>query len=217
MSTVIPEAERFGRLKDFLIQWVDSVAAIKNANPQLEGEWPHFFVFLLYPWILEAAVLSDDQRALLEQRKREILGLNFNGEEAKGRLEEVLANDTHLHECCPTLLHLVNFLDGYFITAAADAKRQGAENRIDFAYSEFENLTYRQGRFKRVALSHLFNFDMEGNSSNIASDNVQANIRIERLDASTIPSILGESGFQAFLTHTELGIALWWTKKEAQL
>jgi len=118
----------------------------------------------------------------------------------------VLGNDRHLAECCPTLLQLANFIDSFFITAVADAKRQGApKERLDFAYDEFESLTYRQGRFKRIALSHLFNFDMEGNSTILQSDTASANIRVERLDASTIPSILGESGVQAFLHPAGIG------------
>jgi hypothetical protein len=60
--------------------------------------------------------------------------------------------------------------------------------------------TYHQGRFKRVALSQLFNFDMNGNSMTLAGDLATVgDIRVERLDWSTIPGMLGESGFQAFL------------------
>ena len=203
---VIPESERFAGLKDLLTEYVNVVARIRNANPNLAQEWPQFFLFLSYPVIVDQSLLSDDQKQFLERRRREIAELNFDGGEAKKKLEEVLARDKHLAECCPSLLHLVNFLDSFFITAVADAKRQGAsQDRLDFAYTEFESLTYRQGRFKRIALSHLFNFEMEGNSGTFAADNAQANIRIERLDASTIPSILGESGFQAFLHPAGIG------------
>ena len=51
----------------------------------------------------------------------------------------------------------------------------------------------------------MFNFEMEGNSTMFEAENATANIRIERLDASTIPSILGESGFQAFLHPAGIG------------
>jgi hypothetical protein len=195
---VIPESERFAGLKDLLAQFVNVVAAIRDAYPRLAQEWPQFFLSLSYPWIVDETMLSDDKKNFLECRKQEIAELKFDGAAAKKKLEEVLATDKHLAECCPTLLHLANFLDSFFISATADAKRQGAsQDRLDFAYSEFESLTYRQGRFKRISLSHPFNFDMEGNSATFAGDNVQANVRVERLDASTIPGILGESGFQA--------------------
>jgi hypothetical protein len=203
---VIPESERFTGLKDLLTQSVNVVAAIRDKYPKLAQEWPQFLLFLLYAWIVDETQLSDEQRQFLERRKREIAELGFDGAEGKKKLEEVLTRDKHLAECCPTLLHLANFLDSFFVTATADAKRQGAsQDRLDFAYSEFDSLTYRQGRFKRIALSHLFNFDMESNSATFAADNAQANIRIERLDASTIPGILGESGFQAFLHPAGIG------------
>ena len=209
MSTnpmVIPESERYEKLKDLLSEYVGIVANIRDANRKLAQEWPQFFLFLSYPWIVDQIQLSSDQKDFLERRKREITELKFDGTEVKKRLEEVLRNDKHLAECCPTLLHLANFLDSFFITAVADAKRQGAApERFDFAYDEFESLTYRQGRFKRIALSHMFNFEMEGNSAMFEADNAPANIRIERLDASTIPSILGESGFQAFLHPDGIG------------
>jgi Apea-like HEPN len=203
---VIPESERFAGLRDLITEFVDVVAAIRDAYPKLAQEWPQFFLFLSYPWIVDETLLSDDQKQFLERRKQEIAELKFDGAAGKKKLEKVLARDKHIAECCPTLLHLANFLDSFFITATADAKRQGAsQDRLDFAYSEFESLTYRQGRFKRISLSHLFNFDMEGNSATFAADNAQANVRIERLDASTIPGILGESGFQAFLHPAGIG------------
>lgn len=203
---VIPESERYGKLKDFVSEYVGIVANIRDANPKLAQEWPQFFLFLSYPWIVDQAQLPRDQKEFLGRRQREIVELNFDGAEARKRLEEVLANDKHLAECCPTLLHLANFLDSFYVTAVADAKRQGAaKERLDFAYEEFESLTYRQGRFKRIALSHMFNFDMEGNSSVFEAANAELNIRVERLDSSTIPGILGESGFQAFLHPAGIG------------
>jgi hypothetical protein len=209
MSTnpmVIPESERYGKLKDLLSEYVGIVANIRDANPKLAQEWPQFFLFLSYPWIVDQGQLSSDQKEFLERRKHEIMELKFDGAEVRKRLAEVLANDKHLAECCPTLLHLASFLDSFYITAVADARRQGAaQERLDFAYEEFESLTYRQGRFKRIALSHLFNFDMDGNSSAFEAANAELNIRIERLDTSTIPGILGESGFQAFLHPSGIG------------
>jgi hypothetical protein len=203
---VIPESERYGKLKELLSEYVGIVANIRDSNPKLAQEWPQFFLFPSYPWIVDQTQLSGDQKDVLERRKREITELRFDGPAVKKRLAEVLTNDKHLAECCPTLLHLANFLDSFFITAIADARRQGAaQDRLDFAYDEFESLTYRQGRFRRIALSHIFNFEMEGNSAMFEADNATANIRIERIDASTNPSILGESGFQAFLHPAGIG------------
>jgi len=93
----------------------------------------------------------------LELRKQETAQLKFDGAGVKKNLEYVLTRDKQLAECCPTLLHLANFLDSFFITATADAKRRGAsQDRIDFSYFEFEDLRYRQGRFKRATLKPQF-------------------------------------------------------------
>ena len=73
-------------------------------------------------------------------------------------------------------------------------------------FEDFEVLTYHQGRFKRIALSHIFNFEMSGDHTTVVGHKDPAgDIRIERLDASTIPFILGESGFQAFLHPPGIG------------
>jgi hypothetical protein len=203
---IIPESERYGKLKDLVLQYVSLVAKIKDSNPRLAQEWPQLFVFLSSPWIVDQNQLSNDHREFLERRKREISELKFDGAEVKKQLEEVRASDRHIAECCPTLLHLASFLDTFFITQVADASRQGlSRERLDFAFEEFASITYRQGRFKRIALSHIFNFDMEGNSARFEGDNPAANVRIERLDASTIPEILGESGLQAFLHPSGIG------------
>lgn len=205
-AMVIPEAERYAGLRPAVLGFVESVAQIRTANPDLAREWPQFFLFLIYPWILDRGQLSPEQKDFLERRRREVAALDFDGEKATKELEGILAKDTHLSECCPTLLHFANFLDMFFITATADARREGAaQDRIDFAYGEFESLIYRQGKFKRIALSHVFNFEMEGTSALFKAINPDLNIRIERLDSSTIPGILGESGVQAFLHPPGIG------------
>jgi hypothetical protein len=203
---IIPIAERYAELRGFLAMYVDVVATIRDGNPNLAQQFPQFFLFLVYPWLVDRAPLSQDQTTFLERRQREIEQLKFDGETARKQLEEILGSDKHLAECCPNPLYLANFLDTFFITPVADAKRQGmSKERLDFAYDEFDSLTYHQGRFKRIALSHVFNLDMEGNSEVLEALHPQANIRIERLDANTIPGILGESGFQAFLHPAGVG------------
>jgi hypothetical protein len=203
---VIPEAERYAGLKAAVFEYTDRVARIEAANPNLARQWPEFFLFLVYPWILDRGQLSAEQKGFLDRRKVEVAALGFDGERVKAQLEGILAGDRHLAECCPTLLHFVNFLNAFFIKTAAESKRSGAsQDQLDFTYGEFETLTYRQGRFKRIALSHVFNFDMEGNSSAFPSADAAMNIRIERLDNSTIPGILGESGVQAFLHPAGIG------------
>src|SRR6266852_7841521 len=180
--TVIPAGERYGKLKQILFEYVETIANLRSANPSLAEQQPSFFLFLTFPWLADAALLSPEQNAFVERRKVEITQRGFDGERAKKDLEEIRANDNHLAECCPTSLLLANYLDTSFITAVAEAKRAGtAQQQLDFAFEEFENQTYRQGRFRRIALSHLFNFNMDGNSAMFVGDEkTTGNIRVER-------------------------------------
>lgn len=203
---IIPDKERYPQLKAVLFAYVDIVVAVKAGNPNLASQFPQLFLVLVYPWVVDRAPLSQDQLQLLERRQLEIEQIPFDGRAAMEQLQDILDQDKHLAECCPNVLQLANFLDTFFITPIADAKLQGiSDDRLQFAYNEFESLTYHQGRFKRIALSHLFNLEMDGNSGLIEGSQPGSNIRIERLDANTIPTILGESGYQAFLHPHGIG------------
>lgn len=204
---VIPVVERFGNLKQILFEYVEIIAAIRNANPNLVEQQPSLFSFLVFPWVVDYAQLSPAQKDFLERRKLQVGELRFDGERAKGVLEEILAGDKHLAECCLNAVILANYLDSYFIKPVTDAKSAGTtQAQVDFAFTEFERQTYHQGRFRRIALSHLFNFNMAGDSVTFEDEaETIGNIRIERIDPSTIPQILGESGFQAFLHPLDAG------------
>lgn len=211
MSThamVVPVSERFEPLRRVLDGFVEAVVNVRKGNPNLAPEQRLFFTFLVFPWVADANLLTPEQRDFQERRKLEILGMGFDGEKSRTQLEKILRNDKHLSECCPTSLQLASYFDSSLITGLADSKLQGVEkSRIDYAYDEFERLTYHQGRFRRIALSHLFNFEMDGNSVLVEGDeNTLGNTRIERLDARTIPEILGETGqFQSFLHRPGTG------------
>ena len=188
------------RLKEILLGHIELLLSIRSSNPNLNPQGPTTFLLLAYPWLVDYSMLTSDQTAILEQRKQSFGALGFNGEQVRAELEEILARDKHLSECCPTAIQLANYLDVALITPFAAARQSGvSQDGLDFAYQEFESTTYNQGRFKRILLTHLFNFDMEGDSATIGD------VRIERLGPETIPRILGESGFQAFLHPQDIG------------
>jgi hypothetical protein len=202
---LIPTSERYGRLKDILFGFVDQIVAIRSANPNLADNKLISFVFLALPSLVELEGLPPEQRQLVEQRKAEVSRLGFDPEGARLALEEVLAADKHLRECCPTPLHLASYLDFQFF-ARVDAVHGGMKAGLqEFTYDLFERLTYQQGRFRRIALSHLFNFDMEGDRLVLQGEEPLGEVRIERIDARTIPTILGEPSFQAFLHPPGVG------------
>jgi hypothetical protein len=205
-STVIPESERYRKLKEIVLEQVEKVSEIRKDKPQ-EVQRQLSFRFLVFPWAVEAGLPNENQKLVMDGQKAQIREWGFDGERAKKQLDEIHANDKHLAECCPFVSDLANYLDAYFITPAADAMVRGfSREQIETAFAEFESVTYHQGRFRRIALSHLYNFNMEGNSAQIVGANTEhGTIRIERLDANTIPAILGEPGFRAFLHPPNVG------------
>jgi hypothetical protein len=153
----------------------------------------------MFPWLVDQEP-GADKLEWIPTRKKEIEALGFNGELFKQQLKQVLENDQHIRQCCQTLFNIAHFSDAFFITGASELRLRGADARaVEAWFDEFMTTTYHQGRFKRIGLSHLFNFDMEGNSA------VFGDIRVERLDDNTIPKILGETGFRAFLHPTGVG------------
>jgi hypothetical protein len=199
-AMVIPASERYGKLKEIIFWFADSLAIMRAKNLNLPPGQTNSFLLLAYPWLAGELTVEPAHEDLLSQNRQLLSGLGFQGEKVLSELRDILANDQHLAECCLTSLRLAQYLDSAVVTRLADAKEaRSAEDKLNFAYDEFEASTYRQGSFKRVVLSHLFNFEMEGNSTAIDD------VRIERLAPDTIPRILGEPGFQAFLHPSKAG------------
>jgi hypothetical protein len=148
-TSLIPETQRFGNLKQYLFDFAAQVAAARNQSCTfLEPRIEITLTFLISADAPNMAPLTEDQKAAVEIAKR--------------RLEEIRAADVHLRACCPTISHLAYHFDNAFISFAADVIRGGGETaNIETAYLEFEGITYGQGTFQRLALSHLFNFEMD--------------------------------------------------------
>jgi len=197
---VIPTSERYSKLKEVISKYVELLASIRTQNPNLIPHRATTFLLLAYPWLADDLATTPDQKAVLVRNRQLFSGLGFNGEEIKNELEETLAQDKHLRECCPTPIHLASYLDKAVVTPLATAKLDGFSlDKLDFVFSEFESSTYHQGRFKRILLTHLFNFDMEANSATVGD------VRIERIGPETILRILGETGPRAFLHPKAIG------------
>ena len=198
---IVPQNVRFSGLKRVLFDYLDEIARIRQDNPNLAPQQSLFFTFLTFPWLVDMRALTDEQREYQERLKLQLAQAGFNGERAKEALNEILANDVHLRECCPTSLQLAGYFDAQFLAAALDATCHGAtRERLEFAFEDFEAATYHQ-RFRRIALSHLFNFEMKGDNVMFKGSDPLSDIRIVRLNARAIPTILGESDLQGFL-HT---------------
>ncbi len=197
-TNLIPPGERYPNLRDFLFRCARQVQAVKSKQPVLIREQASPFLYLCYPWIAEPANI--EQRKLLETRRSQFEVAGFVGASAKSELEEILKQDKHLRECCVSPGQLAQFLDSSFVTPATMLLMANAQmERLNNLFEEFILVTYGQGRFKAVSLSHVFNFDAD--ESNLRFGDV----RIERLDEPTISRVLGEQSFASFIHPPKCG------------
>jgi hypothetical protein len=199
-SGVIPLISRYGRLKQVVFGLADSLVKLPAEKANLSPSQANNLRLLAYPWLGDEPKLTAEQQNILEQNRKLLTLLGLDGEKIAAELRDVLANDRHLAQCCLTPLGLADYLGSSIVGRIAAEKRAGnAADRLDLLYDEFETSTYEEGQFKRITLSHLFNFEMEGNSNSIDD------VRIERLTPDTIPKIIGEPGYQAFLHPLRVG------------
>lgn len=197
---VIPAEKRYGRLKEIVFWLADSLVALRTKRNELFSAQMNNLLSLTYPWLAIELNPDDAQEKILAQSRHVLSEQGFQGEKVLAELRDVLAGDEHLAACCLTPLRLAQYLDSSVVRQVAAEKQAGAtQDGLESAYEEFEASTYRMGPFKRTVLSHLFNFEMEGNSTTIDE------VRIERLTPDTIPRIIGEPGFQAFLHPSRAG------------
>jgi hypothetical protein len=197
---IIPADKRYGRLKEAVFRLADLLVALQAEKANLSADQANNLLLLTYPWLATELNPTPAQDAILGQDRQLLSRFGFQGETIVAELRNILDKDQHLAECCLSPLRLAQYLGSSIVGRVAAGKRGGdSEDKFDLAYEEFETSTYRQGAFKRIVLSHLFNFEMEGNSATIAD------VRIERLTPDTIPRMIGEPGFQAFLHPSRAG------------
>ena len=195
MSTnpAIPEERRSPSLKTILRRYVDLIARISAANPELARQHQNLFYFFAYAWLADAGG-DVDVEADLTRQQEEYAQLGFDGAQVKRELGQVLDEDQHLRECCSTLLNLAYFLDIEFIGYAASHQNQSgiSEEEYGKVFKGFSDYVYAEP-FRTLALSHLYNFEAEDN------DLMFDVVRVVRLNASDISLILGEPTSQSFL------------------
>lgn len=114
---VIPLAERYRDLKEFLFARAKNVAQIRASKPNLIPDGASPFLYLVFPWI--AMPTSREQEIIIETRRAEFETAGFDGSVAVDALKEILMNDKHLRECCVGVGQLAHFLDIAFVTPAA--------------------------------------------------------------------------------------------------
>lgn len=192
-SHAVPEERRSTSLKTLLRRYVDLIARISAANPELARQHQNLFYFFAYAWLADA---GDDAEvdADLARRQEEHARLGFDGAQVRRELEQVLDEDQHLRECCSTLPNLAYFLDVEFISYAASHQNQSgiSDEEYETVFKGFSDYVYAEP-FRTLALSHLYNFEAEDN------DLLFDLVRVVRLNSSDISLILGEPTNQSFI------------------
>jgi hypothetical protein len=189
----VAEDKRSPSLKTLVRKYVDLIARISAANPDLARQHQNLFYFLSYVWLADP-VGDAEVEAGLTRRREEYAQLGFDGAQVKLELGQVLDEDRHLRECCSTLLNLAYFLDIEFISYAASHQSESgiSEEEYDNVFKGFSDYVYAEP-FRTLALSHLYNFEAEDN------DLLFDVVRVVRLNASEISRILGEPTNQSFI------------------
>jgi hypothetical protein len=189
----IPVDERSPSLKTAVRKYVDLMSQISQAHADLASKQQHFFFYLAHPWLVEPAEEVEVEAKLAAQRK-EYAALGFPGDSVKQDLERIMAEDRHLTECCATLVNLGYLLDIEFISYAAFHKNQQGfgDEEYDQVFDGFSEYIYSEP-FKTVAASHLYNFDAD--DPNLMFEG----LRLVKLDAATISTILGEPTSPSFI------------------
>ena len=117
----IPEEKRSPSLKTLLRKYVDLIAQISAANPELARQHQNLFHFLSYVWLTGPVNDDAEVEAGLNSRREEFTQLGFDGAQVKSELAQVLDEDQHLMECCSTLQNLAYFLERFSIERKARA------------------------------------------------------------------------------------------------
>lgn len=189
----VPQEERSPSLRKYLRGYVDLVARISAANPELAREHQNLFYFFAYAWLADPGG-DPGVEADLTRRREEYERLGFDGDRARSELSQVMDEDKHLKECCSTLTSLAYFLDIEFISHAAPHQNDAGISDEEYGkmFDAFSEHVYSEP-FRTMALSHLYNFEAE--DTHLLFDVV----RVGRLTASEVSLVLGEPTNQSFI------------------
>src|ERR1700746_922676 len=111
-----------------------------------------------------------------------------------------MRSDRHLRECCSSLAQLAHCFDLGFITPATSLMlAKSADPTLEEQFKTFISIVYGQGRFKVIALCHIFNFSSNESSLKFGD------VRVERIDSLSASQILGEPSGTSFIHSPATG------------
>jgi hypothetical protein len=92
----IPESERSEAVKPILKRILEIVATLRNSKLKDKIDYAISFYALIYPWLFSEEELEEkyiEQKSIFDE-------FNFNGEQLREELKEILDSDEHLKKCC---------------------------------------------------------------------------------------------------------------------
>ena len=83
---VIPPSQRYGKLRESIFSFVDSLVALREKNPNLPPGQTSKFLLLAYPWLAAELIVEPAHEEVLGQNRRLLSGLGFQGEKIYRRI-----------------------------------------------------------------------------------------------------------------------------------
>lgn len=128
---------------------------------------------------------------------------------ATAKLEEILAEDALLAQCCGDSEHLAYALDLLFFTRLPSSTYLGstpslglAPSSFDQAIKQLEQSLYGEGAFTKTAYFHLYNFWTDPEYLPLAP---YPGWQFVELEHTYIAQVLGETSFSSFLSPASTG------------
>lgn len=152
----VPESERSPLLAEVLSDLAEATRLLFRNQYQLGIMADDLFANAMGQWFipddLSAKEIND-----VEQRKKRLVEVGFDGDRLKTQLKRLFESDPHLSSCCKTVWGLTRFLSKHFLSyVVGDDSKEDFETTLkifsDFLYCE---------PYRVFAVYHLFNFDAE--------------------------------------------------------
>lgn len=144
-----------------------------------------------------------------EDKIQSVIERGLTIEAAKSQLENILAEDRFLAQCCGDSERLAHALDLLFFTHLpastyldSTPSLSFTPNPIDQAMERLDQFLYGQGEFTKTAYFHLYNFWARPHDLPPAPYSDWTFVELEH---KSIPQLLGETSFSSFLSPPRTG------------
>ena len=184
LDSAIPPKQRTRLLKPLLDKCYEK---LKRVSPQF-AQLP--LTLILKLWDSEDPTFRPNE---FDQIRSMVDSWGIEGEKFRNELltelNQILKEDSHLSVCCGgEPLNLATAIDLFYLSELIRTSTAGYGEKLDTIYYPiFENRIYLT-QYKRAAIFHLFNFDIEGTDKLTFDD-----WTLENISQYFIPTLLGES------------------------